>query len=308
MATLTIGLPTFGTEPEGGWRRVVDLAAQVEATGADRIVITDHVVMGRNTNEYAWGKFPVPPDAPWLEPVTMLASIAMATERVRLATGILIAPLRPAALLAKSVATLDVLSGGRATLDVLSGGRVDLGVGTGWQREEFDAQGLDFDQRGQLLTDVIGACRALWDQTPATFSSPTVTFAEIFCEPKPAQARLPVWFSGVLHRRNRDRITRLGDGWIPIMGSNVEDIRDGVHVLHADLAASGRDPAELRVQGSPAVVRGDDKRIDIEQTMPNVRALVAAGATDININIRAISPVLDDAVARVPALVDALAN
>src|SRR5207253_3110283 len=97
----------------GDWRGLADVARQAEDAGVDRIVLSDHVVMGRNTHEYKWGRFPQPPDAPWLEPLTILAAMAAVTSSIRLATGILIAPLRPAALLAKTAATIDVLSGGR---------------------------------------------------------------------------------------------------------------------------------------------------------------------------------------------------
>ena len=129
--------PNYGaTFARGEWHRFVDLGRAADDAGVDRVVVVDHVVMGPHTENYAWGKFPVPPDAPWFEPLTMLTAIAAVTTRVRLATGILIAPLRPAAFLAKQV----------ATLDQLSRGRVDLGVGTGWQREEYDAEGLDFDR------------------------------------------------------------------------------------------------------------------------------------------------------------------
>src|SRR5689334_17164416 len=105
--TLTVGLANYGaTFAPGEWPRFVDLARAAEDAGIDRIVVVDHVVMGPHTEKYVWGKFPVPPDAPWLEPLTVLAAVAGATTTLRLATGILIAPLRPAAFLAKQVATL----------------------------------------------------------------------------------------------------------------------------------------------------------------------------------------------------------
>ena len=161
--TLTVGLPNFGAfYARDEWHRFIDLARAAAAAGVDRVVVVDHVVMGPNTDAYSWGKFPTPADAPWLEPLTVLAAMAAVTTRIRLATGILIAPLRPAVLLAKQA----------ATLDVLSQGRLDLGVGTGWQREEYDAEGLDFAARGQLLTDTIAACRALWRDTPAAIDTP----------------------------------------------------------------------------------------------------------------------------------------
>jgi probable F420-dependent oxidoreductase len=292
--TLTVSLPTFGDPPGGDWRGVLDLARAAEDAGVDRIVISDHVVMGRNTDKYVWGRFPLPREGAWTEPLTVLSAMAAVTSTVRLATGILIAPLRPAALLAKTV----------ATLDQLSGGRVDLGVGTGWQREEYDAEGIDFDRRGQLLTDTVAACRALWSDTPASFSSPSLSFDDIFCEPKPVQSPLPVWFSGVLHGRNFRRVVELGDGWIPIMGASLDDLRDGATPLRAAFTDAGRDPASLRVQGSATYVRGGDGRPDLGATLDGVPALVDAGATDVAVNLRAFCPDLADA----PRVLEAMAT
>ncbi len=217
--TLTVGLQNWGTAfPPGEWHRFVDLGRAADDAGIDRVVVVDHVVMGNHTDAYAWGRFPTPPDAPWLEPLTMLAAMAAVTTRVRLATGILIAPLRPAAFLAKQA----------ATLDVISQGRLDLGVGTGWQREEYDAEGLDFAQRGRLLTDTLAAMKALWRDTPASVSTPSLTFEAIYCEPKPMQpGGVPLWVAGTLHPANLDRLVRYGDAWIPIMGATVDEIARG---------------------------------------------------------------------------------
>jgi probable F420-dependent oxidoreductase len=295
---LTISLPNFGSPPGAEWPSVVHLARQAEDAGIDRIVLVDHVVMGRNTHEYKWGRFPQPPEGPWLEPLTVLSAIAATTTSVRLATGILIAPLRPAALLAKTI----------ATLDVLSGGRVDLGVGTGWQREEFEAEGLDFEQRGQLLTDPIAACRALWEQTPATFESPSLSFTDIFCEPKPVQSRLPVLFSGVLHPRNLRRIVELGDGWLPIMGASVDEIRDGVHRLRDAFRAAGRDPASLQVQAPASLARTDDRGFDLDATLASVPALLDAGVTDVMLNLKVFCPDFADTAGTLRAMAEGFAR
>ncbi|HEY8546167.1 MAG TPA: TIGR03619 family F420-dependent LLM class oxidoreductase [Acidimicrobiales bacterium] len=293
--TLTVGLPNFGPRPEAGWRQLLDLARAAEAAGVDRVVVVDHVVMGRNTHEYAWGPFPYPPEAPWLEPLTVLAAVGAVTERLRLATGILVAPLRPAALLAKTA----------ATVDQLTGGRLDLGVGVGWQREEFDAVGLDFDRRGELLTDVVAACRALWEDLPASFSSAAVRFDDTFCAPQPVQARLPVLFSGVLHRRNVDRIARLGDGWIPIMGASLDEIRAGVDRLRRALEGAGRDPGALQVRAPVEVARDGGGRPDLDGSMASVPRLVAAGVTDVRVDLRLAPGAADDPAAACGALVEA---
>jgi probable F420-dependent oxidoreductase len=286
--TLNIGVPNFGSWAGGDWRGLIDFATAAEAAGADRITVVDHVVMGRNTDAYAWGRFPVPPEAPWLEPLTVLTAMAAATSRIRLATGILIAPLRPAAYLAKQV----------ATLDAISGGRVDLGVGVGWQKEEYDAQGLEFAARGRLLEDTIGACRALWSQLPATYSSPSVSFAETFCAPQPVQDRLPVWFSGTLSDRLVNRIVALGDGWIPIMGATLDDVRAGA----ARLADAASRPIE--VQARADTVKDKAGAADPVATMAAVPELVAAGVTDVTVNIAAFAPTLAEA----PRAVERLAT
>jgi probable F420-dependent oxidoreductase len=277
--TLSVGLPNFGALfAPGEWHRFVDLARAAEDAGVDRIVVVDHVVMGPNTDAYQWGTFPVGPEAPWFEPLTVLAAIAGATERIRLATGILIVPLRPPALLAKTV----------ATLDVLSRGRVDLGVGTGWQREEYDAEGLDFERRAQLLDDALGALRVLWRDSPAAYSSPTLEFADIWCEPKPVQpGGVPVWVAGTLHKRNVARIVQHGDGWIPIMGESIEGIARGAAALRDALGAAGRDPSTLAVQGPVRIERGGEGKPDLAATMASVPELIAAGVTNVQMPFQA---------------------
>src|SRR6478735_1891948 len=177
---------------------VVDVAAMADDLGVDQLVFPDHVAIGPRLDRYPYGaKFPYPPGEPWLEPLTALAAIAGATSRVRLGTGVLIAPLRPVLLLAKTV----------ATLDVLSRGRIDLGIGTGWQREEFVEPGMEFVGRTARMDDAIRACRTLWEsEPPVSFSSPTISFDEIWAEPRPAQARIPVWYGGALTDRMVARI------------------------------------------------------------------------------------------------------
>jgi len=279
MPRLTLSIPSFGPFfPPGRLHEVVDLARQAEAAGIDSVIVPDHVVMSDRTDRYAWGPFPFPIETPWLEPLTVLAAISAATTRLRLATGILIAPLRPAPVLAKTV----------ATLDVLSGGRLDLGVGVGWQKEEFDAAGLDYAQRGRMLTDTIAACRVLWSESPASFESETVRFDNIWCEPRPVQpGGVPVWFSGTLTKRNLDRIVRLGDGWIPIMTATLEDLAEGAKRLAEALTAAGRDGSTLRVRGDLGVVLGDERRPDLARTLERAHALEAAGATDVQLPLLA---------------------
>ena len=276
---LTLSIPSFGPFfPAGRLHEIIDTARRADAAGVDTVIVPDHVVMSEHTEAYEWGPFPFPIEVPWLEPLTVLAAIAGATSRVRLATGILIAPLRPAIVLAKTV----------ATLDVLSQGRVELGVGVGWQREEFEAAGFDFETRAQRLDDTIAACRALWHDSPASFASKHVSFEKIWCEPRPIQpGGIPVWFSGTLHKRNVERVVRWGDGWIPIMTATRGDLADGAARLADAFAKAGRDPKLLKVRGSLEVKMGANGRPDLAATLAGVPELAAAGATDVQLGLLA---------------------
>lgn len=278
--TLSVGVNPFGQPPDGsGWSSLLDQAAELDAAGVHRLVVPDHVVNGPDVGSYPWGTFPTPPDADWLEPLTVLTALAAVTERIRLGTGVLVVPLRPAVLLAKQV----------ATLDVLSGGRVDLGVGTGWQRHEFDAAGLDFDRRGQTLTDTIAACRSLWQGGPSRVRTSSIDVDDVYCHPTPAQDRLPVWFSGTLHERNVRRIVELGDGWIPIMGATHDEIAAGAELLRERYRAAGRDPESLRVRCSITPVVGDDGVVDTSATAALAARLRSGGVTDVHVNSRLLA-------------------
>ena len=261
----------FGDDLAG----VVDAARAADDAGVDQLVLTDHVAIGPRTDRYPFGTFPYPPEEPWLEPLTTLAAIAGATDRVRLGTGVLVAPLRPAVVLAKTA----------ATLDVLSRGRLDLGVGTGWQREEFTDPGQPFAGRGARLDDTIRACRALWtDAPPVSFASPTVSFEALWCEPRPIQhGGIPVWFGGGPTEATARRIAELGDGWLPVGVRPADELRDGIDRIRAAFRAVGRDPGSFGVRAGVPVATGDDGRADLARTFAGADELAAMGVTLVSV-------------------------
>jgi len=259
---------------------VVDVARIADDAGIDQLVLPDHVIMGPRTDRYPFGTFPYPPGEPWLEPLTTLAAMAAATTRVRLGTGILIVPLRPAVLLAKTA----------ATLDVLSRGRLDLGVGTGWQREEFEAQGLPYGTRVRQMDDTLRACRALWTEpAPVTFESDTVSFRDVWCAPRPVQpGGVPLWFGGNANRATARRIAELGAGWLPIGVMPVDELGASIEVLRGALRDAGRNPSTLGVRaGLPMVTNpvgtNGEQQVDFDATWARVPELAGLGVTAVSL-------------------------
>ncbi len=293
---LHVGLDNFGDYlPREEWRRLLDVAAAADAAGVDAVTVVDHVVLGERLEDYPYGVFPGGPGAPWLEPLTTLAAIAGRTSRVRLATGILIAPLRPPALLAKSA----------ATLDLLSGGRLDLGVGSGWLAKEYEAVGLDYAARGALLDDALAACRALWRGGPTGFASPRLRFEGVYCNPTPLQdGGVPLWIAGELHARNLARLVEHGRGWIPSPTARREDVRREVPRLAEALRAAGRDPGEVRVRVALPIARDAERRPLLEQSLARVPELLELGGTDVHVTLTQLSR----EPARAPALLEQLAD
>lgn len=283
---------SFGPEPT----HYLDVARAAEEAGVDQVLLADHVVMGDHPERYPYGEFAFAPDEPWNDPLTLLAAMAAVTSRVRLGTGILITPLRTPASLAKAV----------ATLDALSGGRVDLGVGVGWQREEYDAAGVAWDERWRRLDEGMSACRVLWSEDPAAFHGETVSFEAIHCWPRPAQARLPVLLGAKATDRNVARMTGWGDGWMPIEAmTSREELLDGIARLRTAYEAAGRSPGELRVRAGLPVVRGDEG-MDLAATRDAALELAAAGVTLFSVNLRRSAGDADGARRFLEALADGL--
>jgi probable F420-dependent oxidoreductase len=258
-------------------RAVVDAARAADAAGVHQIVVPDHVVMGTRTDRYPFGKFPYGPEEPWPEPMILLAAMAGATERVRLGTGILISPLRPAVLLAKLA----------ATLDQVSHGRLDLGVGLGWQREEFAAEGIPYRERPARFVDQLRACVALWTQEPpVSFASETVTFTDIWCEPRPMQTGgVPLSFGTAATPEMVDLMAELGAGWLPIYTTTPDELLDGIARLQAAYTAAGRDPKALDLRETLRPVFTADGRLDGPATRAAAEPLAARGVTVASIGL-----------------------
>ncbi len=230
------------------YRKVIRAAQVAEEVGLDEVTMSEHLVMSGATDNYGGGRgYAGQLDEPWMEPLSVLAVMAGATERIRLGTGIMIASLRPAPLLAKAA----------ATVDQLCQGRLALGVGASWHMGEYRALGVSFENRGRVLTDTIAACRSLWTDSPSTFHSETVNFDEVYCEPRPFRPGGPlVFFAGKFSPRNVRRIVELGHGWLP-NDPDLGRVRDGIQELRERFVEAGRDPDELEVVG-PVFGRGSD--------------------------------------------------
>ena len=251
-----------------------------DEAGVDRLVVSDHIVFGERLEEYgrpeiggqAGGKQPTGPDGHWLEPLTTLSVLAGMTSRIRLGTNILVAALRRPAVLAKST----------ATLDVLSGGRLDLGVGVGWQREEYDACGLSFEGRGRLLDHTLEVCQTLWREQRAAYDAPELHFEATHMMPKPLQpGGVPVWVSGTINPRVVRRVAGLRLGLDPV-GPGGRRPGPG---HRGDEGAPGRGRARrrptCRSRARLPVVKADDGSLDLDRTMEQVPALAATGLTDL---------------------------
>jgi probable F420-dependent oxidoreductase len=226
---------------------LTELAQSAEAAGFESLWTVEHVIYPDGyESAYPYdrsGKMMMAPDTPLPDPLIWLAFVGAATEHIRLATGILILPQRNPVVLAKEV----------ATLDHLTGGRVELGIGVGWLREEFDALGVPFERRGARTDEYIGAIRALWDADNAEYHGEFVDFAAASVNPKPVHGRVPITIGGH-SRAAAERAGRLGDGFFPGKG----DIAELVDIVRQTAADAGRDPSSIEISFGDADVLGDD--------------------------------------------------
>lgn len=170
-----------------------------------------------------------------LDPFVTMAAIAGATERIRVGTGIALVAQRDPIVMAKEV----------ASLDLVSRGRVDLGVGFGWNKEEMEDHGVDYKVRREIVREKVLAMKALWTEDEAGFQGDHVSFAPSWSWPKPVQKpHPPILIGGGAGPRLFGAIADYADGWIPIGGAG---LREAIPQLRRAAEEVGRDPTELQV-------------------------------------------------------------
>src|SRR5437588_12358815 len=231
--------------PPHDLRSLVRIAVDAEDAGFDAVMVSEHVVLGPSSGAAGLPDNPrgyaLPdnqdPRTPWPSSLLLLAAVAAATERLRLVAGAVIPPLRHPLLLAKDLATLDLLSEGRLVVQPT----------VSWHRDEFDALGVPFDARGDLLDEHLAAWQVLWRDTPATFEGARYRFFEVSLEPKPFRPEGPtIWLGGsTLHARLLRRIVRYADGFHPL-GTPTDD---ELAALRQAMERAGRDIADLEMVG-----------------------------------------------------------
>jgi len=288
----------FGAPVSGALARpqsLARIAGEGEAIGYDYCTISDHVVIPRDIEaRYPYsdtGEFPSRSRGDRHEQLAAVAFIAGKTSRLRLVTSVTVVPHRPGVLLAKMLATIDVLSDGRLT----------WGIGAGWMKEEFEALGLPpFAERGAVTDEYILACRELWTKDDPRFDGRYVKFSNILFDPKPVQKHLPIWVGGESGPALR-RTARLGDGWYPI-GTNPQHRLDsmkrfaaGVERLRGLAHEAGRDPKAIALAyrvtqwGRALPARADDgeRRLfsgEIADVVADLRAFRDFGVGHVDFN------------------------
>lgn len=255
---------------------LVRWAREAEDAGFDSVMISEHIVLGPSAG--AFGAMANPreyaepgnqdPATPWPSSIVLLSAIAAVTHRIRLVAGAVIAPLRHPLLLARELGSLDLLSGGRLiVLPTVS-----------WLAEEYDALGVPFRQRGDLLDEHLAAWTALWHDTPASFDGRHYSFRDVYFEPKAFRNTGPeLWLGGAgMHRRMTERIVRYGAGFNPLgrpSSDQLQRLRDALH-------AAGREPGSLELVGGTRAVFPDPNRpADLGQALDVIPPQIEQGFT-----------------------------
>jgi probable F420-dependent oxidoreductase len=223
-----------GAEPE----HAAALAVAAEAAGYESLWAVQHVVMPvAHASQYPYsdgGTVPGGTAVPIPDPLVWLAWVGARTTTIRLATGVLVLPQQHPLVVAKQV----------ATLDRLTGGRVILGVGAGWLREEFDALDASFADRGARTDDGIEVLRRAWTAAEVAYDGAAIAFAPVHVEPKPAHP-VPIVLGGHT-RAAAERAGRLADGFFPLARQG-DELTALVELVRTAAARAGRDPTAIEL-------------------------------------------------------------
>jgi probable F420-dependent oxidoreductase len=255
-------------------RRQVALAVEAERAGFDGVMFSEHVVMGDGADARGVPmnprEFAMPgnqrPSYPWPNSLVLMSAVAAATTRVRIVGAAVIAPLRHPLLLAKELATLDLMAEGRlVVLPTVS-----------WHKAEYDALAVSYEQRGAILDEQLQIWRAVWSGSPVSFHGRYFDFDNVWLEPKACRSAGPtLWFGGgSLHTKLLDRLVRYGSGYMGL-GPTSETERARIA---AALRDAGRDISDIEfVGGIIGRFRDPTSCADLDAALGSVAPQLRAG-------------------------------
>ncbi len=253
---------------------MVSFARHAEATGFESVVVVEHaVVVSDYASTYPYapsGRMPLPDDCPIPDPLDLLAYLAAATTGITLATGVLVLPNHQPVVLAKRI----------ATVDVLSRGRVRLCVGVGWMDEELAATGADPRSRGRRTDESIAVLRTLWSESGpagADFDGEYCSFHRAHSFPKPFRGSVPVHIGGHSRAAAR-RAGRLGDGFQPL-GLEGDDLVARVADMREAADRAGRDPASVELTLSGHLPAVSEATVQQAEEVGAVRLVLSTSVT-----------------------------
>lgn len=255
---------------------LIDLAVKAEELGVDGVMLSDHLTLGVSAGNQ--GREPNPrayampgnqdPATPWPDSIVLFSAIAARTSRVRLFAGALIAPLRHPVQLAKQLASLDLVAGGRLIVQPT----------VSWHRDEYEHLGVPFHERGRRLDEHLTIWRKVWAQSPVSFQGDFYQFDDLYLEPKPTHPEGPdLWFGGQrLSEPIMRRLVDYGSGFHPLGAPPSDELA----TIRERFLAAGRDFDQLeKVGGIRAVFPDDDSPSTLEDGLASIPPQLAQGFT-----------------------------
>jgi probable F420-dependent oxidoreductase len=249
---------------------VAELARAAEDAGWDGFAFTEHPAPGLRWLQTGGHQT--------LDPFVALGYVAAVTSRLKLLTYLSVLPYRNPMLLAKAAASVDILSGGRFI----------LGAGTGYNKSEFHALGVDFDERNPLFDEALDVLPKHWSGEPFSYAGQHFSAREVIARPRPPQQPIPIWIGGN-SKLTRRRVAQRADGWMPMLGpetlfttartaaiSNGDELAAAIEQLRADAGKRG-DALDVAVPYTDSSVHDADT--DWGKHRAAIESLAEAGTT-----------------------------
>jgi len=234
---MKVGLHVPQVGPQARPEVIGPFAQAAEAAGFDSLWVFDHVVLAKEQGSaYPYspdGRLGFNPQNDFLEALTLMTHLAAVTSRVQVGSSVLVAPMRHPVYLAKIL----------ASMDRLSGGRIVLGAGVGWWEEEFEVLDRPFDRRGARFEEELRLMHALWRDDWVDFEGEFYQCVDWTCNPKPVNGRVTTWLGGESRAQLR-RAGQYADGWLATAKS-LPSLDSDFDVARAAAERAGRDPSAL---------------------------------------------------------------